>query len=47
MDSYENDKNFFDGYDFSHQDNVDGWVDKLIEYKNSLQNLRPLSEVIG
>lgn len=43
----ENDKNFFDGYDFSHQDNVDGWVDKLIEYKNSLQNLRPLSEVIG
>ncbi len=43
----EEDKNYFNDWTFSFLDRAEGWVTKVIEYRNALQNYRKLSEEIG
>lgn len=43
----EEDRNYFNEWTFSYLDRVEGWVTKVVEYRNALQNYKKLSEVIG
>ncbi len=41
------DRNYFNNMDFIFQDVADGWVEKAINFRNSLRGYRRLSEIIG
>lgn len=41
------DRDYFDNMDFEHTDAVDGWVEKVIEYRKCLTEYKKLSDIIG
>ena len=41
------DRDYFNNMDFAYQDNPEGWVEKVIEYRNGLAGYKKLSDIIG
>lgn len=41
------DRDYFNNMDFAYQDNAEGWVEKVIEYRNGLAGYKKLSDIIG
>lgn len=41
------DRDYFDHMDFEYTDSIDGWVEKVIEYRKGMAGYKKLSEVIG
>lgn len=41
------DRDYYDNMDFEHADTADGWVEKVIEYRNGFATYKKLSDIIG